>query len=53
MAKFPTAIDDAASLFTPVDAFQAKPLETTATNAIGAGDSTISVASTSLGFAAT
>ena len=52
MANFPTAVDDASSLFTPVDAFQAKPLETTATNAIGAGDSTISVVSTSLGFAA-
>jgi hypothetical protein len=51
MAKFPTAIDDASSLFTPVDAFQSKPLETTATNAIGAGDSTISVASSSMGFA--
>jgi hypothetical protein len=51
MPKFPTAIDDASSLFTPVDAFQSKPLETTATNAIGAGDSTISVASTSVGFA--
>jgi len=34
-----------------VDAFQSKPLETTATNAIGAGDSTISVASTPMGFA--
>jgi hypothetical protein len=51
MPKFPTAIDDASSLFTPVDAFQSKPLETTATNAIGAGDSTISVASSSMGFA--
>lgn len=51
MAKFPTAIDDASSLFTPVDAFQSKPLETTATNAIGGGDSTISVESTSVGFA--
>jgi hypothetical protein len=51
MAKFPTAIDDASSLFTPVDAFQSKPLDTTATNAIGAGDSTISVESTSVGFA--
>ncbi len=51
MAKFPSAIDDASSLFTPVDAFQSKPLETTATNAIGAGDSTISVESTSVGFA--
>jgi hypothetical protein len=51
MAKFPTAIDDASSLFTPADAFQSKPLETTATNGIGAGDSTISVESTSVGFA--
>jgi hypothetical protein len=51
MAKFPSAIDDASSLFTPADAFQSKPLETTATNAIGAGDSTISVQSTSVGFA--
>lgn len=51
MARFPTAIDDASSLFTPVDAFQSKPLETTATNAMGVGDSTISVASTSMGFA--
>ena len=51
MAKFPSEIDDPSSLFTPVDAFQSKPLETTATNAIGAGDSTISVESTSVGFA--
>jgi hypothetical protein len=50
MAKFPSAIDDASSLFTPVDAFQSKPLETTATNAIGAGNSTISVESTSVGL---
>lgn len=50
-SKFPSAIDDASSLFTPADAFQSKPLETTATNAIGAGDSTISVESTSVGFA--
>jgi hypothetical protein len=50
-SKFPSAIDDVSSLFTPVDAFQSKPLETTATNAIGAGDSTISVESTSVGFA--
>ncbi|MBI4892648.1 MAG: carbohydrate binding domain-containing protein [Acidobacteria bacterium] len=51
MAKFPSAIDDASSLFTPVDAFQSKPLETTASNVVGAGDSTISVESTSVGFA--
>jgi hypothetical protein len=52
-SKFPSAFDDASSLFSPVDAFQSKPLETTATNAIGAGDSTISVESTSVGFADT
>lgn len=46
MAKFPTAIDDASSLYSPVDAFSSKPLETTATAAIGAADSTISVAKT-------
>lgn len=51
MAKFPSEIDDPSSLFTPADAFQSKPLETAATNAIGAGDSTISVESTSVGFA--
>jgi hypothetical protein len=51
MSNFPNTIDSAATLFSPVDAFSTKPLETTATNAIGAGDSTISVESTSLGFA--
>ena len=39
MSNFPTAIDAAASLYSPVDAFSTKPLETTANGAIGAGDS--------------
>ena len=52
MANFPGAIDSAASLFSPVDAFSAKPLETTTTGPVQAGDSTINVASTSGGFAA-
>ncbi|MCC6391834.1 MAG: hypothetical protein IT167_14635 [Bryobacterales bacterium] len=51
-SDYPGAIDSAASLCTPVDAFSSKPLETTATGAVLAGDSTISVASTSGGFAA-
>ena len=53
MANYPTAMDAAATLYSPVDAFSTKPLETTATGAIGAGDSTISVVSTVGGFAAT
>ncbi len=53
MANYPGAIDSAASLYTPVDAFSAKPLETTTTGAVLAGDSTINVASTAGGFAAT
>jgi hypothetical protein len=52
MANYPGAIDSAASLYTPVDAFSTKPLETTTTIAVQAGDSTISVASSSGGFAA-
>ena len=52
MANYPGAIDSAASLFTPVDAFSGKPLETTTSGAVQAGDSTINVASTSGGFAA-
>ena len=46
MSNFPTAIDAAATLYSPVDAFSTKPLETTANGAIGAGDSTINVPST-------
>jgi hypothetical protein len=52
MAKFPTAIDDASSLYAPVDAFSTRQLETTASAGIGAGDSSINVASTAGGFAA-
>ncbi len=52
MANYPGAIDSAASLYTPVDAFSAKPLETATTGAVQASDSSISVASTSGGFAA-
>jgi hypothetical protein len=53
MADFPTEIDGPSTLYSAVDAFSTKPLETTATGAIGAGDSTISVQSTAGGFAAT
>jgi len=49
--NYPGAIDGAASLYSPVDAFSDRPLETTTTGAVLAGDSTINVASTS-GFAA-
>ena len=52
MANYPGALDSAASLFTPVDAFSAKPLETTTTAQVNPGDSTISVATTTGGFAA-
>ncbi len=52
MANFPGAIDSAASLYSPVDAFSSKPLETTTASPVLAGDSTINVASTSGGFAA-
>ncbi len=52
MANYPSAIDDASSLYSPADAFSTKPLDTTATQQILAGDSTVSVASTD-GFAAT
>jgi hypothetical protein len=53
VASYPGALDSAASLFTPVDAFSAKPLETTTTAQVNPGDSTINVASTMGGFAAT
>jgi hypothetical protein len=51
-ANYPGAIDGAASLYSPVDAFSDRSLETTTTGAVLAGDSTINVASTSGGFAA-
>ncbi|HWQ53034.1 MAG TPA: hypothetical protein VN442_05075 [Bryobacteraceae bacterium] len=53
MANYPGAIDSAASMYSPVDAFSAKPLETTTTGAVLDGDSTINVASTTGGFAGT
>ena len=53
MANYPGAIDSAASMYSPVDAFSAKPLETTTTGPVLAGDSTINVASTTGGFATT
>ena len=53
MANYPGAIDSAASLYSPVDAFSTKPLETTTMGAVLIGDSTISVSSTTGGFAAT
>ena len=51
MPRFPTAIDDASSLFTPADAFSTKPLETITTMLVQANDSTISVESAGGGFA--
>ncbi len=51
MSNYPNAIDTAATLYSPVDAFSTRPLETTATQQILAGDTTISVTSTD-GFAA-
>ena len=53
MANYPGAIDGAASLFSPVDAFSGKPLETTTTAQVNPGDATINVTSTAGGFAAT
>ena len=46
MTDYPSAHDGPSSLYAPVDAFSSKPLETTATVQILAGDSTISVQST-------
>ena len=51
-SSYPNSIDSAATLYSPVDAFSTRPLETTATQQILAGDTTISVGSTD-GFAAT
>jgi len=50
-SSYPNAIDSAATLYTPVDAFSTRPLETTTTAPVLAGDTTISVASAD-GFAA-
>ncbi len=51
MPRYPTAIDDASSLFSPADAFSTKPLETITTMLVQANDSTISVESAGGGFA--
>lgn len=50
-SSYPNLFDSAATLYSPVDAFSTRPLETTATQQILAGDTTISVATTD-GFAA-
>ncbi len=50
-SSYPNSIDSPATLYSPVDAFSTRPLETTATQQILAGDTTISVATTD-GFAA-
>jgi hypothetical protein len=50
MSSYPGSIDGAATLFSPVDTFSTKPLETTTTLQVLAGDTTISVQSTSGGF---
>jgi hypothetical protein len=49
-SKFPNSIDDASSLYSPADAFSAKPLETITTMPVYAVDTTISVESTGVGF---
>jgi len=49
-SKFPNSIDDASSLYSPADALSAKPLETITTMPVYAGDTTISVESTGVGF---
>ena len=51
MGSYPNTIDGPSSLYAPVDAFSSRPLETTATVQILAGDTAISVQSTSGGFA--
>ncbi|MGC8884747.1 MAG: phage head spike fiber domain-containing protein [Bryobacteraceae bacterium] len=50
MSQYPNAIDDASSLYSPADAFSAKPLETITTMPVYAGDTTISVESSGVGF---
>lgn len=51
MSNYPNAIDGPTTLYSPVDAFSTRPLETTATQQVLVGDTTISVGSTD-GFAA-
>ena len=50
MSNYPNAIDDASSLYSPADAFSARTLETVTTMMVYAGDTTISVESTGVGF---
>jgi hypothetical protein len=50
MSNYPNAIDDASSLYSPADAFSAKPLETITTMPVYSGDTTIAVESTGVGF---
>jgi hypothetical protein len=50
MSNYPNTIDDASSLYSPADAFSAKPLETITTMPVYSGDTTISVESTGVGF---
>ena len=50
MSQYPNAIDDASILYSPADAFSAKPLETITTMPVYSGDTTISVESTGVGF---
>jgi len=50
MSNFPNTIDGPATLYSPVDAFSSRPLETTTAVPVLAGDTTISVGSTD-GFA--
>jgi hypothetical protein len=50
MSNYPNTIDDASSLYSPADALSAKPLETITTMPVNAGDTTISVESTGVGF---
>lgn len=52
MSSYPGAIDSPASLYSPVDAFSTKSLETATTGAVLIGDSAISVVTTTGGFAA-
>jgi hypothetical protein len=49
-SSYPTAVDSASTLYSPVDAFSTVPLETTTTQMVLVGDSAINVSSTS-GFA--
>ena len=50
MSHYPNAIDDASSLYSPADAFSARTLETVTAMPVYAGDTTISVESTGVGF---